>query len=293
MKNYYYKVAGFVFRIVVPDAWEIQKLLPSFLPFVWDGEAEELLFTLYANVQDLQMEGKTWKHMVDSDNDIGHVRLLRYNEEYKIELSYLNPDKLHIMTCDGLFTEANVLLDETDEYLGMALNSMIRVVFAQAVLPHQAISMHSSCVWKDGKAYLFMGKSGTGKSTHSSLWIKNLPDVHLLNDDNPTIRLEGRQVIVYGTPWSGKTPCYRNLQFPAAAMVRLSQAPHNRFIPIQETEAFMAVLPSCSVIQGDEQLQGCLYDTLITLLEYVKVGWLECLPDADAAHLCYNSLNSL
>lgn len=290
MKNYYYKVAGFVFRIVVPDAWEIQKLLPSFLPFVWNGDADDLLFTLYANVKALPEWDESWKKISVSDNDMGHLELSKSNTGYKIELNYYNPENMHYMCSNATFTEATVQLDENDKLLGMALNSMTRIVFAQAILPHQAISLHASCVWKDDKAYLFMGKSGTGKSTHSSLWIKHLPNVHLLNDDNPTIRLEGDTVMVYGTPWSGKTPCYRNLQFPVAAMVRLSQAPHNRYIPIQETEAFMAVLPSCSVIQQDELLQGLLYDTLITLLEKVKVGWLQCLPDAEAAQLCYNQL---
>ena len=57
---------------------------------------------------------------------------------------------------------------------------------------------------------MLLGKSGTGKSTHSRLWLKYIPDTKLLNDDNPAVRImDNNTIMIYGTPWSGKTPCYK------------------------------------------------------------------------------------
>lgn len=60
---------------------------------------------------------------------------------------------------------------------------------------------------------------------HSRLWLEHIPDSDLLNDDNPIVRFYPTgEVIVYGSPWSGKTPCYRNEAVPVGAFVRLKQA---------------------------------------------------------------------
>lgn len=90
-----------------------------------------------------------------------------------------------------------------------------------------------------------------------------LPGCHLLNDDNPVLRVEDGTVTAYGTPWSGKTPCYRNEYAPVAGIVRLQQSPQNRFTPLCGPEAFAALLPSCSAIRRDARLQDALHDTLV------------------------------
>lgn len=69
--------------------------------------------------------------------------------------------------------------------------------------------MHASVVATEtGKGYLFLGKSGTGKSTHTGLWLQQFSDCHLLNDDNPIVHVDslGKQATVFGSPWSGKNP---------------------------------------------------------------------------------------
>ena len=135
-----------------------------------------------------------------------------------------------------------------------------------------------------------MRRSGTGKSTHASLWLKHIAGSELLNDDNPTVRIVGGEPVAYGTPWSGKTPCYRQLAFPIDGIVRLVQAPSNRFKLLEDIDAFIAIYPGCSVIAEDMALCNGLYDTLVSLAGLVRVGTLECLPDREAALLCHDSL---
>ena len=111
--------------------------------------------------------------------------------------------------------------------------------------------------------------------------------------DNPILRIQDGQVVAYGTPWSGKTPCYRNLSFPVDGMVRLRQAQTNRFTPCRGTEAFIQLLPGCSVIRQDRRLYEALCDTLVKMADMVPVGRLDCQPDEEAARLCSQEISRL
>ena len=77
--------------------------------------------------------------------------------------------------------------------------------FYTDLIKYDGILLHSSCVVVDGIAYTFSADSGTGKSTHTQLWLKKFGDrAYILNDDKPAIRLIGDTVYACGTPWSGK-----------------------------------------------------------------------------------------
>lgn len=162
------------------------------------------------------------------------------------------------------------------------------VAFGLISVPNGAIPVHTSTIVCKDRAVLFLGESGTGKSTHTHLWRENIEGAHLLNDDSPIIR---SSAVAYGSPWSGKTPCYRNLHYPIAAIVRLSQAPHNRMRRLSALEALGALLPSCPPsFAYDEELQDAICETLSKLISTVPVYHLECLPNAEAAQLSYSTI---
>lgn len=159
-------------------------------------------------------------------------------------------------------------------------------LFNIAALPHGAVAFHSSVIRYRGKGVLFLGESGTGKSTHTRLWREYIPGAELLNDDSPIIRATEREAIVFGSPWSGKTPCYRNESCPITAVVRLSQAPHNHIRRLRPIEAIGALLPSAPpAFARDERLSDDTCGLLSRLIAQVPVYHLECLPDAAAAQL--------
>ena len=81
------------------------------------------------------------------------------------------------------------------------------LLIADKGFTHCRCALNGSLVRHEGVAYAFTAKSGTGKSTHVSLWMQHIPDCDIMNDDNPIIRLKDDGVYVYGGPWSGKTPC--------------------------------------------------------------------------------------
>lgn len=287
--TYYFRVADFCFSVSLPSLCNIDKLLPSFMPFaVADGRGESLLFG-FSVVSSSRMQRFAGGELIEETfNDMGHLSLYRHAGGYYIEIADGGCRHAMYATPDFSSVEASVCWD--DRHAGSAVSSLIRVTYAQAILVHAAVSIHASAVCCGGRAYLFMGKSGTGKSTHSSLWIKNIPGTQLLNDDNPTIRVIDGKTYAYGTPWSGKTPCYKNKSCPVAGMVRLRQSAQNIFHIQYGADAFVAVYPGCSVIADDARLRGMLYDTLAMVAGSVTVGTMECRPDSDAALTCHDAL---
>ena len=286
MREHLFKVAGFVFGITLPMDKEVEQLLPSFLPFRYkqDGSTK-LLFSLNVTSDILGDEDSSCV-VEQTENDMGQTILKRTSFGYRLELRYKDNAPMHVIHADPNFSEVKANVRWDDVYAGSALCSLIRIAYSQAILSHKAVSVHASAVVWQGKAFLFMGKSGTGKSTHSALWRECFQGCELLNDDNPTLRIEDNIVVAYGTPWSGKTPCYRNASFPVAGIVRLKQAKENRYYPQEDVAAFTALVPGCFAIHSDTILYNTLCDNLVDIAERVHVGLLACLPDHDAARLC-------
>lgn len=292
MKKDYYRIAGFAIMLYAPEAFDMDRLLPSFRPFrcsenCYDG----LLFHFVIGASMLPPKEECTL-VEESFSDLGYVRLLKMAEGYRIEIRSTVSRMVHYVHTDPYFTLATATLNQDDPRAGEVLCSMLRIVFSQAVLYRGGISLHAAAVVLGRKAYLFMGKSGTGKSTHAALWLRCFPESKLLNDDNPTVRIEDGRIAVYGTPWSGKTPCYKNEYFALGGIVRLVQAGANRFIPQEGVDAFITVLPGCAVIHEDTGLHEELCTTLVALTDSVLTGVLECLPDEKAALLCAGALQA-
>lgn len=289
--TYYFRVADFRFSVCLPASCEVDRLLPSFHDFRETGHTMEKTLFRFTAVSSGQLPAPGSGQLIEqTDNDMGHLVLYALRDGYYIEIT--SNGRLHRMAATADFSVIDADLQWDDPQAGSALSSLIRTAYAQAILYHNAISIHASAVHNDGRAYLFMGKSGTGKSTHSALWMEHIPDTELLNDDNPTIRFREGKAYAYGTPWSGKTACYKNQAFPIGGMARLRQAPENRFDKLEGIDAFIALYPGCSVITHDEHLRNRLYDTLTLLAEKVTVGTMDCRPDREAALTCHDALTN-
>lgn len=165
------------------------------------------------------------------------------------------------------------------------------MMFGVVLSENSAIAIHSSVIVARDRGILFLGESGTGKSTHTRLWRENIADAKLLNDDSPIVRIVDGKAMVFGSPWSGKTPCYKNLSYPIAGFCRLSQAPHNLIRRLHPLAAIGALLPSCPpAFAHDDYLQDGICRTLGEILQQTGAYHLECLPDSAAAELSFNTI---
>ena len=193
------------------------------------------------------------------------------------------------MSCSEDFTQGQLFLTGVDD--SFAVNNSLMLLFAFSSARKGLLEMHASVVISEGKGYLFLGKSGTGKSTHSRLWLQHIPGTELLNDDNPILRLmPDGSARVYGSPWSGKTPCYKAQDVPVGAVVRIRQAPFNKIERLPLVQAYASLMASASGFRPFKNLSDGWHRTLEGLTRTVPCYVLDCLPDQAAAELCHNTV---
>jgi len=171
------------------------------------------------------------------------------------------------------------------EYLGTAGN------FYKQLYHFNGIQLHSSAVVVDGNAYLFTADSGTGKSTHTSLWLKQFPDrAFILNDDKPALRLEDGVWYAYGTPWSGKHDISVNARVPVAGIAVIERAEANQIELFNGNDAILAILRQSNRPRAMEY-RIKLLELLDKLITQVPIWKLRCNMDPEAAILSYEAMS--
>lgn len=290
MKQTDLKIAGLRVRIELHDEYEGLKMPESYMPFVTEptNDAPDVTLTVKSGYE---RAAEGMNPVSSGMNDLGEARLYHNGGEYAVDLLPHPSSSFRTMHISEDFTTGRLQLPG-DRYAAFTVDSMLRILYSQAVVLHHGFMLHSAAVVRDGKAVLFMGKSGTGKSTHAQLWLREFAGTSLLNDDNPVVRVSADgTVMVYGSPWSGKTPCYHNAGAPVEAMIRLEQAPVNRYTELSNIDAFVAVLPGVSVITHSRKLYGEACNSVVEALKRVKVGKLECTPEPSAAYECQKGIS--
>ena len=211
--------------------------------------------------------------------------------DYRIETQPL-PEKpvAGELLVDAAFSHAKLEIKSTQGRF--AIDNALMFLFAFSSACKNTLEMHSSVVMNDGKGYMFLGKSGTGKSTHTRLWLNHIPGCELLNDDNPIVRITDDGIArVYGSPWSGKTPCYKAKEVPIGAIVQLSQAPHNSIRRLHPVQAYATLMGSASAFRPIKKLADGWHSTMEALSAKTPFYHLECLPDEAAAQLSFSTIH--
>lgn len=273
-----YLIAGHRIRIEGNETWmEAVTTLDGFKPFEVETEGEPLaVFTLTDEPVPVHTEVQ---YESEVDQIVDHFG--RYENGY---LFVMNPPvggTLSLWKEDG----SNVV-----RFNGQLMPRLVRfalwIAYGLVTLPHRTIAIHTSVIEYKGRTVLFLGESGTGKSTHTRLWRENIAGAVLLNDDSPMLRIIDGKPWMFGSPWSGKTPCYKQENYPLAACVRLSQAPYNKIRRLSIPQAYAALHPSCPPdFAYDDALYDHISETIGEVLAQVPLYHLACLPDADAARL--------
>ena len=279
----YYQVAEVLFSVTT-DAQDFE-LMTNYKPFIAVGGSQsKVVFQLTVTEGD----AITFAEELRQDDE-GQVIVCGKTDDGRPVFQFIwAGETAGWLVCEHDYSKATLTV--TGKYRKLALDNALMILFALATAGHGIALFHSSTVTYDNKAYMFLGVSGTGKSTHSSLWLKYIHGTELLNDDNPVVRVDGDDVTVYGSPWSGKTPCYRNHSNPLGGIVLLSQAPYNKIHRLKGIYAYVALVPSISGKRWDERIADGLHDTENALAMQVPVWHLECLPDEAAAQLCHQTI---
>lgn len=288
-KRFCYQVGGHRLAVCFQDEWNDDRLLPSFSPFLID-ETEDVALTVVVD--------DSFKMQRSSDEvgqfDCGGSNFGVYQTAdggYQFEIHDIHGVLCSTMQSNAEFSECRVALHaEEFRQRNYGLNNAMMMSYAFCFATQKTLLVHASVIRKDGVGYLMIAPSGTGKSTHTHLWFKNIPDCDLMNDDNPVVRIVDGQPIIFGSPWSGKTPCYRNIQAPVGAFVRIQQRPENNIQRLAPIQAYTELLPAMSSMKWDHRVYQNVCDTIIELVSKVGVYELGCLPNGDAAKLCYKTV---
>ena len=291
--SFKYLVAGHAFVVTLPDGFSKEEHLSPYEPFLCDDESVQPLFSLRVEfaeslrdlnpgvVKDVMNEESPYFWLFEAEGG-------SFNFGFSFTKSH--PDCILIPSEDYRDNVVYIPAAYASKLMEFSLSNAMMLLYTFNTSAFDTLMIHASVIAYQGKGYVFLGKSGTGKSTHSRLWLEHIEGTWLLNDDNPVIRVVDGQALVYGSPWSGKTPCYKNEVMPLGGVIRLSQAPYNKIEQLRPLQAYASLMPACSCMRWDRKSTDALHSTVEKVIKVVK-GWhLECLPDGDAARVCNSAV---
>ncbi len=290
-----YTIAEHPIRIeFLEDGRNDTRLLPSFAPFEIEGRHEEETLFFQLTVDDtMRPEPKERRERIrkfDTGNGETVVDLID-DGGYQYIIKDINGAECCLLRSDKEFRRCRCALNGNYNMRSFGLNNALMLIFAFAGSRHDTLLIHASLVRQNGYGYAFIAKSGTGKSTHVSLWLRHLPGCDLMNDDNPIVRIIDGEAYIFGGPWSGKTPCYRNVKARLGAITRIDRAPANSIERLAPIEAFASFLPSCSSMKWDEDIFNRICNTVTKIIETTAIYTLHCLPNEEAAILCNKTIS--
>lgn len=165
------------------------------------------------------------------------------------------------------------------------------IAFYANLLRFQGMMLHASAVELDGKAYLFSGDCGAGKSTHTRLWQQVFGErAQVFNDDKPALRRLEDRWYAYGTPWCGKDGININMKVPLAGICFLKQSKENRIRRLTAVEAIQRCLPQTLRRFRDGENTLLLMEHLDTLIREIPIFELENRPEPEAVRLSYETM---
>ena len=273
MMTRHYNVAGHTFAI--SGRVELIEQMENLEPFACEGGEPLFSLTVEIGTGPEYTEVYRWEEPYMTYIVYGHTA--SGNDIFKFGKSLF-------LICSKDYREGRIILPECK--FKKVFYEALKMMYDLATAGKDTLHVHAAVVSCGGKGYLFLGPSGTGKSTHAQLWLKHFEGTELVNDDNPVVR-DG---IVYGSPWSGKTPCYRNVSYPIGGIVMLSQAPYNKIRRLSGIEAYVDLAESVGSMPWDSRISEGLHQAENKLASTVPMWHLECLPDEAAARLCYETI---
>lgn len=291
-----YKVAGHMFEVAMEAEPELLSLMEGpYGPFEVEAGAALFRVTLCAHVERMVSLNPVYSNRGAAEPGQIELEVWRYSDGHCFEFTQPGSEvvngRLHV---SGDLKDARLALAGNGVHKWLTFNTAMNFCFLLATACHDTVLTHASCIRYNGKAYLFLGKSGTGKSTHSRMWLGAFDGAELMNDDHPVIRINADgEAVAYGSPWSGKTRCYKNLEAPVGGVVRISRAPYNRARRLSVIESYASLMTSCSGIVWEKELADGRDRTIQSIIRNTPCWVMECLPDEDAARVCCNAVTDL
>lgn len=176
--------------------------------------------------------------------------------------------------------------------IGSAEYLMYGTYFYTRLIMYEGIMLHSSAVVYEDKAYLFSAPSGTGKSTHTSLWLEVFEGSYILNDDKPAIRTIDNNIYAYGTPFSGKTDLNVNERKLIQGICFIQRDDEN-WIEKATTKEAISFLYRETVRPSNKELLNRAFNIVEEIVKEIKIYNMGLNISHDAVFLAYKTMNNI
>lgn len=198
-------------------------------------------------------------------------------------------------------TQADIVIREEEyrtdewplEYFDTVCYMDSCVQFYHKLPAFNGMVLHASALEYDGKAYLFSGPSGVGKSTHARLWQQLFGDAaQVFNDDKPALRFVDGQWYAYGTPWCGKDGINQNKKVPLQGICFLIQSKENNIRRLSKEEAIGYIMSQTVYSFSQAWQTEQMLNVLDKLVRNVPVFIMENVPTEEAARLSFQTMSA-
>ncbi|HEY6394229.1 MAG TPA: hypothetical protein VIX12_02355, partial [Candidatus Binataceae bacterium] len=160
-----------------------------------------------------------------------------------------------------------------------ATDSVIRIVHSLMLARSGGFLVHAASAMRNGRAFLFSGVSGAGKTTISRL---APPDVTLLTDEISYVRALRHGYHAFGTPFAGELgKAGENIAAPIAAFYLLAKGPENRVCQIGRSSAARRLMRNILFFADDDDLVEQVFRSACEFVSRVPVYELIFHPQAD------------
>jgi hypothetical protein len=161
-----------------------------------------------------------------------------------------------------------------------SIDTALRIIHTLLLAEEGGFLLHGASGIRNGRAFLFSGLSGAGKTTLARLAPS---DATLLTDEISYLRPEGPGYRAYGTPFVGElAKVGENVSAPVAALYFLAKGPENRIKEVGQGEAARRLLRNILFFAKDPKLVNRLFDTACRFVEAVPTYRLTFCPDEKA-----------
>lgn len=158
-----------------------------------------------------------------------------------------------------------------------SIDTALRIIYSLELVEQRGFLLHSSSLVRNGRAFLFSGVSGAGKTTISRL---APPDATLLTDEISFVRPVNGIYRAFGTPFAGELgKPGENISVPIAQVFLLAKGPENRIDEVESVTAIRSLLRNVLFFAADAGLGNTLLNIVCDFVSSVPVGRLTFYPD--------------
>ena len=154
------------------------------------------------------------------------------------------------------------------------------------------LMLHASAVAYEGRAYLFSGPCGMGKSTHTRLWQQIFGEsAVVINDDKPALRRIDGKWYAYGTPWCGKDGINVNAKVPLGGICFLKRGERNEIYRLDSLKASASIISQTLRKFKKESNLTLMLSHVDKLVREIPIFEFKNLPLPESARLSYETMS--